>query len=86
MIEEARKILNKKNINVEDYNRFVALEKEMKTDYDIFEYSWLAEGFELRLPEIAQKVGNYSFISLRYSSYCSNVNPDWYDSKGELII
>jgi hypothetical protein len=62
MIEEARKILNKKNINVEDYNRFVALEKEMKTDYDIFEYSWLAEGFELRLPEIAQKVGNYSFI------------------------
>jgi hypothetical protein len=34
----------------------------MKTDYDIFEYSWLAEGFELRLPEIAQKVGNYSFI------------------------
>tara|TARA_A100000172_G_C2973779_1_gene86858 strand:+ start:253 stop:447 length:195 start_codon:yes stop_codon:yes gene_type:complete len=62
MIEEARKILNKKNINVEDYNRFVALEKEMKTNYDIFEYSWLAEGFELRLPEIAQKVGNYSFI------------------------
>jgi len=62
MIEEARKILNKKNINVKDYNRFVALEKEMKTDYDIFEYSWLAEGFELRLPEIAQKVGNYSFI------------------------
>ena len=62
MIEEARKILSKKNINVEDYNRFIALEKEMKTDYDIFEYSWLAEGFELRLPEIAQKVGNYSFI------------------------
>jgi|TARA_R100000951_G_C2497044_1_gene136247 hypothetical protein len=62
MIEEARKILNKKNINVEDYNRFVALEKEMKTDYDIFEYSWLAEGLELRLPEIAQKIGNYSFI------------------------
>ena len=62
MIDEARKILNKKNINVEDYNRFVALEKEMKTDYDIFEYSWLAEGLELRLPEIAQKIGNYSFI------------------------
>jgi len=34
----------------------------MKTDYDIFEYSWLAEGFDLRLPEIAQKVGSYSFI------------------------
>jgi len=62
MIEEARKILNKKNINVEDYNRFIALEKEMKTEFDKFQYSWLAEGFELRLPEIAQKVGNYSFI------------------------
>jgi hypothetical protein len=62
MIEEARKILNKKNIDVEDYNRFIALEKEMKTEFDKFQYSWLAEGFELRLPEIAQKVGNYSFI------------------------
>jgi len=62
MINEARKILSKKNIDVEDYNRFIALEKEMKTDYDIFEYSWLAEAFELRLPEIAQKVGGYSFI------------------------
>lgn len=62
MIDEARKILDKKSINVEDYNRFIALEKEMKTDYDKFEYSWLAEGFELRLPEIAIKVGSYSFV------------------------
>tara|TARA_R100000951_G_scaffold39234_1_gene33103 strand:+ start:862 stop:1056 length:195 start_codon:yes stop_codon:yes gene_type:complete len=62
MIEEARKILSKKNIDVEDYNRFIELEKEMKTELDKFQYSWLAEGFELRLPEIAQKVGNYSFI------------------------
>jgi hypothetical protein len=62
MINEARKILDKKNIDVEDYNKFIALEKEMKSDYDKFEYLWLAEGFELRLPEIAQKVGNYSFI------------------------
>jgi len=62
MISEARKILDKKSLNVEDYNRFIALEKEMKTDYDKFEYSWLAEGFELRLPEIAKKVGSYSFV------------------------
>jgi|TARA_R110001632_G_C11015522_1_gene379675 hypothetical protein len=62
MIDEARKILDKKNIDVEDYNRFIALEKEMKTNYDKFEYLWLAEAFELRLPEIAQKVGSYSFI------------------------
>jgi len=62
MIKEAEAILNKKNIDVIDYNRFVALEKEMITDYDKFYYSWLAEGFELRLPEIAVKVGSYSFI------------------------
>ena len=62
MIEEARKIFNKKDLNLDDYNRFVELEKEMKTNYEIFEYSWLAEGLELRLPEIAQKIGNYSFI------------------------
>ena len=49
---------------VKPINLLVAIfsEKEMKTDYDIFEYSWLAEGLELRLPEIAQKIGNYSFI------------------------
>jgi hypothetical protein len=62
MIDKAEAILKKKNIDVEDYNKFIALEKEMKTDYDKFYYSWLVEGFELRLPEIAQKVGNYSFI------------------------
>ena len=62
MIDKAEAILKKKNIDVEDYNKFIALQKEMKTEYDKFYYSWLAEGFELRLPEIAQKVGNYSFI------------------------
>ena len=62
MINEAEAILKKKNIDVIDYNRFIELEKEMKTDYDKFEYSWLAEGFELRLPEIAIKVGSYSFV------------------------
>lgn len=62
MINEAKNLLRKKSIDVEDYNKFKALKKEMKTEYDKFEYSILAEGFELRLPEIAQKVGNYSFI------------------------
>jgi len=62
MIDKAEAILKKKNIDVIDYNKFVELEKEMKTDYDKFYYSWLAEGFELRLPEIAAKVGSYSFI------------------------
>ena len=62
LIDEAEKILRKNSIDANDYNRFIALEKEMKTDYDKFEYSWLAEGFELRLPEIAAKEGNYDFV------------------------
>ena len=62
MIKEAEAILQKKNIDVIDYNRFTALEKEMTTDYDKFYYAILAEGFELRLHEIAIKVGSYSFI------------------------
>jgi len=62
MIEEARKIFNKKDLTLDDYNKFIELKNKMKTNFEIFEYSWLAEGFELRLPEIAKKVGNYSFI------------------------
>ena len=63
MIEEAEAILKKKDIDVIDYNRFTALEKEMTTDYDKFYYAILAEGFELRLPEIAVKTGSYDFAN-----------------------
>jgi len=63
MINKAKNLLRKKSINVEDYNKFKALKKEMKTDYDKFEYSLLAEGFEIRLPEIAAKTGSYDFIN-----------------------
>jgi hypothetical protein len=62
MIEQARKIFNKKDLTLDDYNEFIELENKMKSSYDKFEYTWLAEGFKLRLPEIAEKVGSYSFI------------------------
>jgi len=62
MIEQARKIFNKKDLTLDDYNKFIELENKMKSNYDKFEYTWLAEGFKLRLPEIAEKVGSYSFI------------------------
>jgi len=62
MINKVIEILGKKNIDVDDYNRFYELEKEMKTDNDKYEYSRYAEAFEIRLPEIAAKVGSYSFI------------------------
>jgi len=61
-MEEAQKILEKKDLTVDDYNRFIKIGKELKDEIDIYMYSWLSEGFELRLPEIAAKVGSYSFI------------------------
>jgi len=61
-MEEAQKILEKKDLTVDDYNKFIKIGKELTDKMDIYMFSWLAEGFELRLPEIAAKVGNYSFI------------------------
>jgi len=62
LLEEADEILMKKNLTVEDYNRFEKIGKELTDEYEIYFFSRLAEGFELRLPEIASKVGDYSFI------------------------
>lgn len=62
LIEEAQNIVDKKNLSVDDYNRFVQIGKELTNENDKFLYSWSSESFSLRLPEIASKVGNYSFI------------------------
>ena len=63
MINEVLKILQKKDIDVIDYNRFIALEKEMKTDFDKIQYEAYYEAFEIRLPEIAAKTGSYDFTN-----------------------
>ena len=62
LLEEADEILMKKNLTVKDYNKFEEIGKELTDEYEIYFFSRLAEGFELRLPEIASKVGDYSFI------------------------
>jgi|TARA_B100001964_G_C13923193_1_gene461092 hypothetical protein len=62
LFEEADNILQKKELSVKDYNRFVEIGKQLKKPDDKEKYSWLAEGFELRLEEIAVKEGNYNFI------------------------
>jgi len=62
LIEEAQNIVDKKNLSVDDYNRFVQIGKELTDENDKYVYSWSSEAFSLRLPEIASKVGNYSFI------------------------
>ena len=62
LLGEAGKILEKDDLTIKDYNRFVEIGKQLKKLDDEFEYSWLAEGFYLRLPEIAEKEGNYDFV------------------------
>jgi hypothetical protein len=62
LLGEAGKILEKDDLTIKDYNRFVEIGKKLKKLDDEFEYSWLAEGFYQRLPEIAEKEGNYDFV------------------------
>ncbi len=62
LLEEADNILQKKELSIKDYDRFVEIGKQLNKLDDEFIYSWLAEGFYLRLPEIAIKEGNYNFI------------------------
>ena len=62
LLGEAGKILEKDDLTIKDYNRFVEIGKKLKKLDDEFEYSWLAEGFYQRLPEIAEKGGNYDFV------------------------
>ncbi len=62
LLAEADKILQKANLSIKDYNRFVEIGKKLADTEDEYIYSWLAEGFYLRLPEIAEKEGNYDFV------------------------
>ena len=62
LIDEADKILQKTNLSIKDYNRFVEIGKKLTKPGEEYIYSWLAEGFYLRLEEIAEKEGNYDFV------------------------
>ena len=62
LIDEAGKILEKDNLSIKDYNRFAEIGKKLTKPGEEYIYSWLAEGFYLRLEEIADKEGNYDFV------------------------
>ena len=62
LLSEADEILQKTNLTIKDYNRFVEIGKKLTDTEDEHIYSWLAEGFYLRLPEIAEKEGNFDFV------------------------
>ena len=62
LLEEAQNIVEKQDLTVDDYNRFVQIGEQLTDDTDKFLYSWSSEAFNLRLPEIAEKVGSYAFV------------------------
>jgi len=63
LIEEATNILSKeKSLNLKDYERFIKIGDELKSQSDLDEYSQLTEGIEIRLPEIAKKEGSYDWV------------------------
>ena len=62
LLSEADEILKKTNLTIKDYNRFVEIGKKLADTEDEYIYGWLAEGFYLRLPEIAEKEGNFDFV------------------------
>ena len=41
LIEEADKILQKTNLTIKDYNRFVEIGKKLTKPEDEYKYSWL---------------------------------------------
>ena len=60
--EEKYKEIFENNLSIKDYNRFVEIGKKLTEPGEEHIYSWLAEGFYLRLEEIAEKEGNYDFV------------------------
>jgi len=62
LFNEASEILGlSRDLTLQDYKRFKEIEKNI-TENEERNFAWLLEGLSLRLPEIAQKEGNYDWI------------------------
>jgi hypothetical protein len=62
LFDEASEILGlERDLTLQDYKRFKEIEKNI-TENEERNFAWLLEGLSLRLPEIAQKEGNYDWV------------------------
>ena len=61
ILNEAEEILDKKTINLEDYKRFREIGRLITIEEKLY-FSSFDEAFYLRLPEIAQKEGNWNWF------------------------
>ena len=61
ILKEADNIADKKEISVKDYKRFREIGKLIKNDEMLY-FAWFDEALHLRLPEIAEKKGNWDWL------------------------
>jgi len=61
ILKEADNITDKKEISVKDYKRFREIGRLIKNDEELY-FAWLDETLYLRMPEIAQKEGNWDWL------------------------
>ena len=62
LFDEASEILGlERDLTLQDYKRFKEIEKNI-TENEERNFAWLLEGLSLRLPEIAEKEGNYNWL------------------------
>ena len=62
LFDEASEILGlSRDLTLQDYKRFKEIQKNI-SENELDEFAWLLEGLSLRLPEIAQKEGNYDWV------------------------
>jgi|TARA_R100001530_G_scaffold78406_2_gene54789 hypothetical protein len=58
---EAESILDKKEISIKDYKRFREIGRLIKIEEQLY-FASFDEALHLRLPEIAQKEGNWDWL------------------------
>ena len=62
LFNEASEIIGlERDLTLQDYKRFKEIEKNIPENEER-NFAWLLEGLSLRLPEIAQKEGNYDWV------------------------
>tara|TARA_B100000212_G_scaffold99309_1_gene73033 strand:+ start:1142 stop:1354 length:213 start_codon:yes stop_codon:yes gene_type:complete len=61
ILQEASEIVKKNILNVEDYKKFREIGRKLNSD-EILYFGYYQEAMKLRLPEIAEKEGNYDWL------------------------
>ena len=61
ILQEASEIVKKNILNVKDYKKFREIGRKLNSN-EILYFGYYQEAMKLRLPEIAEKEGNYNWL------------------------